>query len=70
MITEWLSWLSLAISLALMVYNWRLCRRWIVLNMVQEEIVTGAWHHRMWLARLQQAQREAQQQRLPPGHIG
>lgn len=56
----WLSWLGLAIIAALVAYNAILCRRWIKLNMIQEDIVSGAWRHRMWQARLRQVQREAE----------
>jgi hypothetical protein len=53
------SWIGLAIVVALVCYNGLLCRRWIILNLVQEEIVAGVWRHRMWLARLQYAQSQA-----------
>lgn len=56
------SWIGLAIVLALALYNLRLCRRWIVLNMVQQDIVSGAWRYRMWVARLQAAEFQAQQE--------
>jgi len=57
----WVWWLCAAVNLGLVVYNALLCRRWIVLCEVYEQLVSGAWHNRMWLARLTQAYREADQ---------
>ena len=56
----WETWLlGLAIVSGLVVYNALLCRRWIRLVTIQEDIVSGTWHYRIWLARLQQAEHEA-----------